>query len=172
MLSRVMVIVLSVVAVLTLSAGAADARSFRLSGGYTGQHTHWTWAGPGVGLVAWTVATDFSSFTPCGSSTAGVTVDAAWNSESLHNGAQLDILFPPSAAMVDTSSWVRYSGSPKRPCDLVTRHSVASFTSACTRPGGRILKSGTMTTWIMNGGVAYGLGSTDTVRFSQHTKSC
>ena len=172
MVSRVMVIVLAAVAVLTLSAGAADARSFRLSGGYTGQHTHWTWAGPGVGLVAWTVATDFSSFTSCGSSTAGVTVDAAWNSESLHNGAQLEILFSAQRSdgrRFQLGSVFRITKATPWPGHPAFG---GQFHVGVPTPRGTYLKSGSMTTWIMNGGVAYGLGSTDTVRFSQHTKSC
>ena len=78
---------------ITAFSGTAQTRSIRKSSGYTGVHTHFTWAGPSVGAMAWTTSADFVSWTTCRSSTAGITVDGAWNSASLHNGAELDIQY-------------------------------------------------------------------------------
>src|SRR5437588_7380560 len=93
LLSRALAIGASCLLIAATFTETASARSIRSSDGYTGQHTHATWAGPGVGLTAWTVATDFTGYTPCHSSQAGLEVDSAWNSASLHNGAELDLMF-------------------------------------------------------------------------------
>jgi hypothetical protein len=168
---RVLMLLIAVVAVAALSAGTANARSVRFFSGYTGQHTHWTWAGPGVGLIAWTTSTDFSGYTACGSSWAGLNVDAAWNSESLHNGAQLDILFS-----------VQRSDGRRIPLRLfkITKaepwpgHPAfgGQFHVRVWTPRGEYLKYGIVTTWIVNSGVFYGPAGVDTVKFRQSTRSC
>ena len=164
-------LVIAVAIVAALSAGTANARSIRFSSGYTGKHTHLTWAGPGVGLVAWTTATDFSSYTPCGSSTAGLEVDAAWNSASLHNGAQLDMLF--SVQRSDGRRIALKLFKISKPA-LWPGHPAfgGQFHIGVPTPRGEYLKYGIVTTWIVNGGVLYPPAGVDTVKFNQSTRSC
>jgi hypothetical protein len=170
-LVRVLGVLSSALLILVLTASAAEARSIRESSGYTGRHTHFTWAGPGVGLIAWGDAVDFISWTDCGSSTAGVTPDASWNSLSLHNGAELDMLFSVTRTdgrnfnlklfrITDPQGW------PGHPAFG------GQFRATVHTPRGLYLKSGTVTTWIVNGGVPYPPLFHDTVRFHQWVKSC
>ena len=63
----------------------------------TGKQVHATWAGPGVGFIAWTVGLSMNTYKgnayrSCRSNRTGVNIDVAWNSESLHNGAKLVII--------------------------------------------------------------------------------
>jgi len=153
-------------------APPAGARSIRFSSGYTVRHTHATWAGPDVGLTAWGVSTDFSSYTPCKSSVAGLSVDSAWNSSALHNGAELDMFFSvtrsdgrhfevgPVYRIKKAATW------PGHPAFAGQFH-VGAYT-----PKGTYLRSGTVTSWLVNNGVSYGPVFNDTVRFRQSTKSC
>jgi len=80
----------------TAQPAAAKAKYISASG-YTGPQVHGTWAGPGVGLIAWTVGTSFNAvktnaYRSCRSNWTTVTIDVAWNSASLHNGAKLAII--------------------------------------------------------------------------------
>jgi len=88
------VVVLTALALAAAAAVPADAATAtgRWSSGYTGRQVHATWAGPGVGLIAWTVAVDVSAYKACRSSWTTVNVDTAWDSSSLHNGAKLAIV--------------------------------------------------------------------------------
>ena len=77
-------------------AAAARAKGW-WAAGYTGKQVHGTWAGPGVGLIAWTVGLSMdtykgNAYRSCRSNWTGVNIDVSWNSESLHNGAQLVIM--------------------------------------------------------------------------------
>lgn len=171
-LGRVLVLVVVALVAVMVSAGAADARSIRQSSGYTGQHTHSTWAGPGVGLIAWTTGTDFVSWTSCGSSWADVTVDAAWNSASLHNGAELDIMFSVERSdgrhfeLGKVFKITKAQPWPGHPAFG------GQFRASVYTPSGTYLKYATATSWIVNGGVSYPPAASDTVRLAQWTKSC
>jgi hypothetical protein len=169
--SRVLALVMAVATVAVLSAGTADARSIRYFSGYTGDHTHWTWAGPSVGVIAWTTSTDFSGLTPCGSSWAGLEVDAAWNSESLHNGAQLDMLFSVQRSDGRRIALRLFKISKAEPWPGHPAFGGQFHVSVWT-PRGEYLKYGIVTTWIVNSGVPYGPAGVDTVKFSQSTRSC
>ncbi len=148
------------------------ARSIRESSGYTGKHTHITWAGPNVGIVAWTTAADFVSWTWCGSSRAGVTVDAAWNSESLHNGAELDILFSVQRSdgrhfgIGNVFKITKAQPWPGHPAFG------GQFHATVYTPSGMYLKYATVTSWIVNSGVAYPPSASDTVRLNQWNRNC
>jgi hypothetical protein len=156
----------------TTFTGIAAARSVRESSGYTGRHVHTAWAGPGVGLIAWTTSADFVSRTACGSSTAYVEVDPAWNSASLHNGAELDMMFSVVRSdgrhfelgrvfkITDARPW------PGHPAFG------GQFRASVYTPRGMYLKNATVTSWIVNGGVAYPPVANDTIRLQQWTKSC
>ncbi len=159
-------------AVVVLSAAVADARSFRFSGGFTGRRTHTTWAGPNVGLISWGLSTDFSSYTSCGSSTAGLSVDSAWNASALHNGAELDMFFSVTRSdgkhfevgpVYKITKALNWPGHPA----FDGQFRVGAYT-----PRGTYLRSGTVTSWIVNNGVAYPPVFNDTVPFRQYTKSC
>jgi hypothetical protein len=158
--------------VAALPVGAVQARSIRESSGYTGKHTHVTWAGPGVGLIAWTVSADFVSWTWCGSSWANVSVDAAWNSESLHNGAELDILF--SAQRTDGRHFQLGKVFKITQAEPWPGHPAfgGQFRASVYTPAGMYLKDATVTSWIVNGGVAYPPLANDTIRLQQWTKNC
>ena len=152
--------------------GTADARSTRESSGYTGRHVHAGWAGPGVGLIAWTTSADFVSRTGCGSSTAYVEVDSAWNSASLHNGAELDIMF--SVVRTDGRHFELgrvFKITDARPWPGHPAFD-GQFRASVFTPRGMYLRSATVTSWIVNGGVAYPPVANDTVRLQQWTKSC
>lgn len=166
------VVFLCAVTFASMSTGVANARSIRNSSGYTGKHTHVTWAGPDVGVIAWTVDADFNSWTACHSSWAVVDVDSAWNSESLHNGAELDILFS-----VQRSDGRRFEVGP---VFKITKalpwpgHPAfdGQFRASVYTPSGMYLKYATVTSWIVNDGVAYPPAASNTVRLHQWTKSC
>jgi hypothetical protein len=156
----------------TMFSGTADARSIRESSGYTGRHVHATWAGPGVGLIAWTTSTDFVSWTWCGSSWASVEVDPAWNSASLHNGAELDIMF--SVVRTDGRHFELgrvFKITDARPWPGHPAFG-GQFRASVYTPRGMYLKDATVTSWVVNGGVAYPPVANDTVRLQQWTKSC
>jgi len=46
-------------AITTAAQVAAAKAKYIEASGYTGKQVHATWAGPGVGVIAWTVGTDF-----------------------------------------------------------------------------------------------------------------
>lgn len=170
--SLLLVVMIVSVLVVTKSTGTASARSIRESSGYTGAHTHVTWAGPGVGVIAWTAGASFVSWTSCGSSTAGVTVDSSWNSASLHNGAELDIMFSVQRSdgrhfevgnVFKITKAVPWPGHPAFG---------GQFRASVYTPKGMYLKYATVTSWIVNGGVAYPPAGNDTIQLTQWTKSC
>ena len=170
--SRLLAMTLVSLLMIAVSAGTANARSIRESSGYTNKHTHVTWAGPDVGVVAWTTDASFVSWTSCGSSWAGVTVDGAWNSASLHNGAELDILYSVLRSdgrhfelgrVVQITKAQPWPGHPAFG---------GQFRASVYTPAGMYLKSATMTSWIVNDGVAYPPAASDTVRLDQWTKNC
>lgn len=152
-----------------VSTGVANAQSIRNSSGYTGEQTHVTWAGPDVGIIAWTTAADFNSWTWCHSSWASVAVDAAWNSESLHNGAELDMMFSVHRSdgrhfqlgnvlkITEAQPW------PGHPAFG------GQFRASVYTPAGMYLKYATVTSWIVNGEPP---ATRDTVLLKQWTKSC
>ncbi|HZO75091.1 MAG TPA: hypothetical protein VFB60_22985 [Ktedonobacteraceae bacterium] len=124
-----------------------------------------------MGVIAWTTATSFVSWTSCGSSWAGITVDASWNSASLHNGAELDILFSVRRSdgrhfglnvfkITKAQSW------PGHPAFG------GQFHASVYTPKGMYLKYATATSWIVNSGVAYPPAANDTIRLQQWTRSC
>jgi hypothetical protein len=165
-------VVLVSLVVIAGSTGIANARSIRESSGYTGKHTHVAWAGPGVGLVAWEADADFVSWTWCGSSRAGVTVDAAWNSESLHNGAELDILFSVQRSdgrHFELGNVFRITKAQPWPGHPAFG---GQFRASVYTPAGMYLKYATVTSWIVNGGVAYPPAASNTIRLHQWTRSC
>ena len=156
---------------ITAFSGTAQARSIRESSGYTGVHTHFTWAGPSVGAVAWTTSADFVSWTTCRSSTAGITVDGAWNSASLHNGAELDIQY--SVERSDGRHFQLGNVLQITKAEPWPGHPAfgGQFRVTVHTPSGLYLKSGTVMSWIVNGGVPWGVG-TNSVNFAQSTRSC
>ena len=170
--SRLLIVALVSLLVILTSAGVANARSIRESSGYTGKHTHITWAGPDVGVIAWTTGASFVSWTWCGSSWAGVTVDAAWNSESLHNGAELDMLFSVQRSdgrhfgLGKVFKITKAQPWPGHPAFG------GQFRASVYTPKGMYLKYATVTSWIVNSGVAYPPAASNTVRLRQWTKSC
>ncbi|MBV9893934.1 MAG: hypothetical protein JO020_07190 [Chloroflexi bacterium] len=157
--------------VVALTASAADARSIRQSTGYTGRHTHVGWAGPGVGLIAWSADGDFTSYTSCGSSWADVSVDTSWNSSALHNGAELHIVY-----------WVARSDGQHFPVgteQTITKaaawpgHPVGDqpIRARIYTPNGTYLKSAGVMSWIKNG-TDWPPFPADDVTLKQWTKSC
>lgn len=165
-------VVLASLLIMAISPGIANARSIRQSSGYTGKHTHVSWAGPDVGLIAWEADASFVSWTTCGSSWAGVAVDAAWNSESLHNGAELDVMFSVQRSdrrhfeLGNVFKITRAQPWPGHPAFD------GQFRARVYTPKGMYLKYATVTSWIVNNGVAYPPVANDTIRLSQWTKSC
>ena len=172
LVSWLLTVALASLLVIAISAGVANARSIRESSGYTGKHTHVTWAGPGVGVIAWTTAASFASWTSCGSRWAGVTVDAAWNSQSLHNGAELDMMFSVKRSdgrHFELGNVFRITKAQSWPGHPAFG---GQFHARVYTPMGMYLKYATVTSWIVNGGVAYPPAASDTVRLKQWTKSC
>lgn len=170
--SRPLPCLLAVPLVIAAFVGSADARSIREASGYTGKHTHVAWAGPGVGVIAWTTSASFVSWTACGSSWAGVSVDAAWNSASLHNGAELDIMF--SAARSDGRHFELGQVFKITKAQPWPGHPAfgGQFRARLHTPRGMYLKNATVTSWIVNGGVAYPPVGNDTIRLRQSITNC
>ena len=169
---RLIIAVLAGLLLGAVSPGPVHARSTRQSSGYTGRHVHAAWAGPGVGLIAWTTSADFVSWTACGSSWASVAVDPAWNSAALHNGAELDMMF--SVVRTDGRHFEVgrvFKITDARPWPGHPAFG-GQFRASVYTPRGMYLKSATVTSWIVNGGVAYPPLANDTVRLQQWTKSC
>ncbi len=153
-------------------AAAAKAKYIQTSG-YTGKEVHATWAGPGVGFIAWTVGSDFvatktSAFRSCRANWTGVDVDVSWNSESLHNGAKLAI--PVS---------VKLSNGKSRGIAALVVSSAATwpghpafggeYRAQVYTPGNVHVVQGHIESWISNGGVPYTdpTGSGDTITLRQ-----
>src|SRR5579863_7202094 len=105
-------------ATITAAQAAAAKAKYIQASGYTGKEVHATWAGPSVGVVAWTVGSDFvatktNAYRSCRTSWTGVDVDVSWNSESLHNGAKLAILVPVKLYPVHRSHRFRRHHHPQ-----------------------------------------------------------
>ncbi len=169
---RVRTVLLLAVGAAVLCAPVADARSTRSSSGFTGRHTHATWGGPNVGLIAWGVSTDFTSYTACRSSTAGLNVDSAWNSSSLHNGAELDMLFS-----VTRSDGKHFEVGPVYRITKARtwpghRAFDGQFRVPVSTPKGAYIKFATVSTWIVNSGTAYPPLFNDKVKLRQHIGRC
>jgi hypothetical protein len=150
-------------------AAAAKAKYIEASG-YTGKKVHVTWAGPGVGVIAWTVGSDFvatktNAYRSCRTNWTGVDVDVSWNSESLHNGAKLAILVS-----------VKLSNGKSRGIVALVASKAANwpghpafggeYRARVYTPGNVHVVQGHIESWISNGGVAYS-GSGDTITLRQ-----
>lgn len=146
----------------------------RWASGYTGAQVHARWAGPGVGLIAWTVGLSMNTYKgnaykSCHSNWTGVNIDVAWNSASLHNGAQLVIIdsvklsngkwrdVGPALTISKAVSW------PGHPAFDGQYHALV-YT-----PGNVYVVLGHIESWISNGGVPYPdpTGSGDSVTLKQ-----
>jgi hypothetical protein len=153
-------------------AAAAKAKYIQASG-YTGQETHFTWAGPSVGAIAWTVGSDFvatktNDYRSCRTNYTGVDVDVSWNSESLHNGAKLAILVS-----------VKLSNGKSRGIVALVVSKAANwpghpafggeYRAQVYTPGNVHVVQGHIGSWISNGGVPYTdpSGSGDTITLHQ-----
>jgi hypothetical protein len=156
----------------TAQEAAAKAKYIEASG-YTGKEVHATWAGPGVGAIAWTVGSSFvatktNAYRSCSTSWTGVDVDVSWNSESLHNGAKLAILVSVKlsngksdgiVALV-VSKAVNWPGHPAFG---------GEYHAKVYTPGNVHVVQGHIESWISNGGVPYTdpTGSGDTITLQQ-----
>lgn len=152
---------------------AAQAKYISASG-YTSPQVHGTWAGPGVGLVAWTVGTSFdavktSAYRSCRSNWTTVSIDVAWNSASLHNGAKLAII---NSVKLSNGTW-RDVGPALVVSNPVAwpghRAGGAQYHSVIYTPGNVHVVQGHIQSWISNGGVPYPdpTGSGDTITLKQ-----
>lgn len=164
----------AILAVVTFGAVAATAgaRSFRESSGTVRRHTHFTWAGPSVGAIAWGDWADFSSFTSCGSSWAGLNVSYDWNSTSLHNGAVLAMFFTVTRS--DGKRFAVGRAIKIKKAASWGQHPAFSdqFHAAVWTPRGTYIKFARINSFILNGNVPYPPLFTDSVRLRQFTKSC
>ncbi|HLK02115.1 MAG TPA: hypothetical protein VKU39_19710 [Streptosporangiaceae bacterium] len=152
-------------------AAAAKAKYIEASG-YTGKEVHATWAGPGVGAIAWTVGADFvavktNAYRSCRTNWTGVDVDVSWNSASLHNGAKLAILVSVKLSNGKSRGIValvvsKAANWPGHPA-FGGEYRVQVYT-----PGNVHVVQGHIESWISNGGVPYtdpsGSGDTITLR--------
>jgi hypothetical protein len=158
----------------TAAVQAAAKAKFWEASGYTGPQVHATWAGPDVGFLAWTVGLSMTAFKDnafrsCRSNWTGVSIDVSWNSESLHNGAQLVIMdsvklsngkwrdVGPALTISKPVAW------PGHPAFGGQYHAVV-YT-----PGNVHVVQAHIESWISNGGVPYQdpTGSGDTVTLKQ-----
>src|SRR5262249_52736936 len=141
----------------------------RWSSGYTGRQVHATWAGPGVGFIAWTVALSTNTYKACHSSWTTGTVDVAWDSRALHNGAQLVLI---NSVELSNGHWQNVGRpfviSSARPWPghpaFGGQYRVQVYT-----PGGVHVTVAHIQSWIDNSGVAYPdpTGSGDSVKLAQ-----
>lgn len=157
----------------TATAAAAKAKGWWASG-YTGKQVHATWAGPGVGFIAWKVGLSMNTYKgnayrSCRSNWTGVNIDVAWNSESLHNGAKLVIInsvklsngkWRDVGAALTISKAVSWPGHPA----FGGQYHALVYT-----PGNVHVVLAHIESWISNGGVPYPdpTGSGDSVTLSQ-----
>ena len=157
----------------TATQTAAATAKYIQASGYTGPQKHFTWAGPGVGAIAWTVGSDFvatktSAYRSCRTNWTGVDVDVSWNSSSLHNGAKLAILV--SVKLSD--------GKSHGIVALVVSKAISwpgypafggEYRAQVYTPGNVHVVQGHIQSWISNGGVPYAdpTGSGDTITLRQ-----
>jgi hypothetical protein len=151
---------------------AAKAKYIQASG-YTGPQKHFTWAGPGVGGIAWTVGSDFvatktNAYRSCRTNWTGVDVDVSWNSSSLHNGAKLAILVSVKLSNGKSHGIVALVASkaanwPGHPAFG------GEYRAQIYTPGNVHVVQGHIQSWISNGGVPYSdpTGSGDTITLKQ-----
>jgi hypothetical protein len=165
--------VMAAIAMLPTTGGMANASTQSSSGrtgwGYTGKHVHGTWAGSGVGAIAWTTSLSVSAYKPCRTGWTTVHVDGSWDSSSLHNGAKLTLVHS-----VQTSDGRWYNAG--RPI-VITKaipwpgHPATGgrYRFRVPTPGGIHVTAARVTSWINNGGAAYGdpTGSADSVSLQQ-----
>lgn len=155
------------------TTAAAKAKG-RWASGYTGRQVHVTWAGPDVGLIAWTVGLDMTTYKgnayrSCHSDWTTVNIDVAWNSASLHNGAQLVIVdsvqlsngkwqdVGPALTISKAASW------PGHPAFAGQYH------ASVYTPGNVHVVLAHIQSWISNSGVPFPdpSGSGDSVTLKQ-----
>ena len=153
-------------------AAAAKAKYIQASG-YTGPQKHFTWAGPSVGAIAWTVGSDFvatktNAYRSCRTNWTGVDVDVSWNSSSLHNGAKLAILVSVKLSNGKSHGIValvvsKAAGWPGHPAFG------GEYRAQVYTPGNVHVVQGHIQSWISNGGVPYSdpTGSGDTITLRQ-----
>lgn len=153
-------------------AAAAKAKYIQASG-YTGPQKHFTWAGPSVGAIAWTVGSDFvatktNAYRSCRTNWTGVDVDVSWNSSSLHNGAKLAILVSVKLSNGKSHGIValvvsKAVGWPGHPAFG------GEYRAQVYTPGNVHVVQGHIQSWISNGGVPYSdpTGSGDTITLRQ-----
>ena len=155
------------------AASAARAKGWWASG-YTGRQVHATWAGPDVGLTAWTVALSVATYKgtayrSCRGNWTVVNIDVAWNSASLHNGAQLVIM---DSVKLSNGRWQDVGPA------LVISKAVpwpghpafdGQYRAVVYTPGNVHVVLGHIESWISNGGVPYSdpTGSGDSVTLEQ-----
>lgn len=171
---RGLVTAVLVVAAVGLFAGAADARNlFRSFYGYTGQKTHWAWAGPDVGLIAWGDEARFYGSKGCTSHSARVYFTGAENTSSLHNGAELVWVYS-----VTRSDGKRFAlgGNKTTEARSWWPNTIQYDQRVVPTPPGTWLTKGNITTMIVNTGsgstgVPFAV-KTDSVRFRQTSKWC
>ena len=155
------------------TAAAAKAKGWWASG-YTGKQVHATWAGPGVGFIAWTVGLSMNTYKgnayrSCRSNRTGVNIDVAWNSESLHNGAKLVII---DSVKLSNGKW-RDVGPALTISKAVSwpghRAFGGQYHALVYTPGNVHVVLAHIESWISNGGVPYPdpTGSGDSVTLSQ-----
>lgn len=155
------------------TAKAAKAKGWWASG-YTGKQLHGTWAGPDVGIIAWTVGLSMSTYKgsayrSCRSNWTSVNIDVSWNSASLHNGAQLVIIDSVKlsngkwrdvgpALTISSAAW--WPGHPA----FGGQYHAMVYT-----PGNVHVILGHIQSWISNDGVPYPdpTGSGDSVTLKQ-----
>jgi hypothetical protein len=158
---------------LAATTAAAKAKGVWASG-YTGKQVHATWGGPGVGLIAWTVGLSMNTYKgnayrSCRSNWTGVNIDVSWNSESLHNGAQLVIIdsvklsngkWRDAGPALTISKAVAWPGHPAFG---------AQYHALVYTPGNVHVVLAHIQSWISNSGVPYPdpTGSGDSVPLKQ-----
>ena len=160
----------------TTAAHAAEAKAkakYIEASGYTGKEVHATWAGPSVGVIAWTVGTDFvatktNAYRSCRTNWTGVDVDVSWNSESLHNGSKLAILVSVKLSNGTSHGIValvvsKAANWPGHPAFG------GEYRAQVYTPGNVHVVQGHIESWISNGGVPYTdpSGSGDTIILQQ-----
>ena|ERR1700761_7748754 len=154
----------------TASQAAAAKAKYIQASGYTGKKVHVTWAGPSVGVTAWTVGSDFvatktNAYKSCKSNVTGVDVDVSWDSESLHNGAKLGMLISVKLSNGQSKGIVALTASkavnwPGHPAFG------GEYRATISTPGNVHVVQGRILSWISNGGVPYG-AHTDTLTLRQ-----
>jgi len=160
-------------ATITAAQVAAAKAKYIQASGYTGPQKHFTWAGPGVGGIAWTVSSDFvatktNAYRSCRTNWTGVDVDISWNSESLHNGAKLAILVSVKLSNGKSHGIValvvsKATNWPGHPAFG------GEYRAQVYTPGNVHVVQGHIQSWISNGGVPYPdpTGSGDTITLKQ-----